>query len=160
MDCPGGWSRHKHDRCTLEDEALLPALLLGTAIAKPQHNGPSHAAFSVTFQAINAQQRNPPRKSRLQAIGAFSLSLSALGKKVWSKPAQSQGPLLCAVSFETAQGSITCPHNLSSSRLNETISCFLKSWPCLFISPALPALGPCEGYPSIWAVPRDPIYPI
>lgn len=72
-----GRSRHRHDRCTLEDQALLS--VLGTAIARPQQDGPSQAAFSVFLQAVNVQQRNPPRKSRLQATGVFSLSLSALG---------------------------------------------------------------------------------
>lgn len=140
MDCPGGWSRHRHDWCTWEDQALLS--VLGTDTAGPQHDGLSHAAFSVTFQVINAQQRNSPRKNRLQATGVVSLSRSALRRGCAPKVPWVKDPLLLwAVPFETAQGSITCPHSLSSFWLSETISCLLKSWPCLFVSSALPTLG-------------------
>lgn len=75
MVCPGGWSRHRPDRCTWEDQALLS--VLGTDTAGPQHDGLSHAAFSVTFQVINAQQRNSPGKAGCRPQG-FSLCLVQL----------------------------------------------------------------------------------
>lgn len=157
MDCPGGRSRHRHDRCTLEDQAILS--VLGTAIARPHYDGPSHAAFLVTFQVINAQQRNSPRKTRLQATGAFSLSLSALGRGCAPNLPWVRDPFFSVLCLWDSSRIITCPQNLSSSWLNETGSCFLKSWLCLFVSFALPTLGSYEEYPSRCAVPRDPIYP-
>lgn len=77
MDCAGGWSGHRHARCTLEDRALLS--VLGTATARAQHDGPSHAAFSATLQVINAQRsiwqkaKKFPQAKQAEGHGGFFL---------------------------------------------------------------------------------------
>lgn len=161
MDCPGGWSRHRHERCTLEDQALLS--VLGTANCQATSWWALSCCFLSHFPGYKCPAKKPPQEKQTAGHRGFFLVSLSSRERVCSLSALSQGPLLLhAVPFETAQNTcdfITCPHNLSSSWLNETISCLLKSWPCLFVSFALPTLGPCEEYPSRYGVSRDPIYP-